>query len=230
MDNKKRFLGDVIVWRVGTLLSCLILALTDVSGATYYTAASGNISGNIWSTSTNGTPGPLPALANGDIINIDDNIVITTNFQAWENFLLTINLYSTIDITGQWSLSLNTIVDFKSSSAKVISSGGGNSDKIKFGGNNTWSGNDGDLTGPGTLDKNYDPDTSPLPITLIFFKVQEQHDFVRLTWATGSELNFDKFFIERSLDGKDFSEIDSLKGSGMSVTRRDYSFDDKSPI
>ena len=69
-----------------------------------------------------------------------------------------------------------------------------------------------------------------LPITLIFFKVQEQTDFVRLTWATASELNFDKFFIERSLDGKDFSEIGSMKGAGTTVSRRDYFFDDKSPI
>lgn len=72
--------------------------------------------------------------------------------------------------------------------------------------------------------------TEVLPITLIFFTVQEQTNFVRLTWATGSELNFDKFIIERSLEGKEFSEIGSIKGSGTSVTRKDYFFDDKSPI
>jgi len=72
--------------------------------------------------------------------------------------------------------------------------------------------------------------TIVLPITLISFNVQEQTDFVRLAWATASELNFDKFFIERSLDGKEFSEIGSLKGAGTSVSRKDYSFDDKAPI
>ena len=61
MDNKKRFLGAVTELRVlVVLLGFLTMALIDVHGATYYTAASGNISGSIWSTSTNGTPGPLP--------------------------------------------------------------------------------------------------------------------------------------------------------------------------
>ncbi|HEX6226336.1 MAG TPA: hypothetical protein VFZ52_18080, partial [Chryseolinea sp.] len=152
-------------------LGLVTMVLTEVRGATYYTAASGDISGNIWSTSTNGTPGPLPTLVAGDVINIDDNITITTNFKAWQNVNLTINLTSTINISGEWWLTTNSVVNFITSSAKVIALGGGNSDKIKFGNSNTWSGNDGNLTGPGTLDKNFDPDTSPLPITLISFDV-----------------------------------------------------------
>ena len=231
MDNKKRFLGAVTELRVlVVLLGFLTMALIDVRGATYYTAATGDIAGSIWSTSTNGTPGSLPTLVDGDIIIIDDNITITTNFKAWQNVLLSIDLNSTINISGEWWLSTNSVVNFLSSSAKVIVSGGGNSDKIKIGNSNTWSGNDGNLTGPGTLDKNFDPDTSPLPITLIFFKVAEQQEDVRLTWATASELNFDKFFVERSLEGNEFSEIGSMKGAGTSASRRDYAFNDKSPI
>ena len=72
--------------------------------------------------------------------------------------------------------------------------------------------------------------TVVLPITLLFFDVEEHPDFVRLTWATVSELNFDKFMIERTLDGKEFFEIGNVKGSGTSTTRIDYGFDDKSPI
>lgn len=212
------------------LLGFLTMALAEVRGATYYTAASGNISGNIWSTTTNGTPGALPGLANGDIIYIDDNILITTNFQAWQNINLTIYLNSTIDITGQWSLSTNTQVIFQTSSAKVISSGGGNSDKIKFGNDNTWSGNDGDLTGPGTLDKNYDPATSPLPIQLLFFKVNMIGKSLILEWATASELNFDYFSVERSTNGKDFTEISQIKGHGMTNERNDYKLEDNHPL
>ncbi|HEX6224490.1 MAG TPA: T9SS type A sorting domain-containing protein, partial [Chryseolinea sp.] len=58
----------------------------------------------------------------------------------------------------------------------------------------------------------------------------EETDFVRLSWATASELNFDKFLIERSLDGKVFSEIGTQKGAGTSVSKRDYYFEDRSPI
>ena len=68
------------------LLGCLLFVLVEANCATYYTAASGEISGNIWSTTTNGTPGALPALVNGDIIYIDDNISITAgNFTEWQN-------------------------------------------------------------------------------------------------------------------------------------------------
>jgi hypothetical protein len=121
------------------LFGCLLFVLVDASCATYYTAASGEISGNIWSTTTNGTPGALPALANGDIIYIDDNVSITTgNFTAWQNVNLTIYLNATLSIQDQLALSQTTSIIFQTSSAKVIGIGPGNSEKIKFG-----NGNDG---------------------------------------------------------------------------------------
>jgi hypothetical protein len=203
---------------------------SSAGAATYYTAASGNISGDIWSTSTNGTPGALPALANGDIIYIDDNIDITTNFQAWQNVLLTIYLNSTVTISGQWALSTNSQVIFQSSSGKVIAAGPGNSEKIKFGNSNTWSGNDGDLTGPGTLDKNYDPDTSPLPIQLLFCKVNNAGTSLILEWATASELNFDYFSVERSSNGTNFTEISRINGHGTTTERNDYKLLDNQPL
>jgi hypothetical protein len=72
--------------------------------------------------------------------------------------------------------------------------------------------------------------TVVLPITLLFFDVEEKSDLVSLKWATASELNFDKFIIERTLNGKEFFEIGTLAGSGTSSTRINYSFEDKSPI
>jgi hypothetical protein len=231
MDNKKRFLGAVTKLRVlVVLLGFLTMTQIDVRCATYYTAATGDISGDIWSTSTNGTPGPLPTLVNGDIIIIDDNITITTNFKDWQNVLLTINLNSTINISGEWWLATNTVVNFLSSSAKVIPLGGGNSDKIKFGNSNTWSGNDGDLTGPGTLDKNFDPKTSPLPIQLLFFSVNRVEKRLVLEWTTASELNFDYFSVERSSNGKDFTEISQVKGHGTTNERNHYKLQDNQPL
>ena len=213
-----------------TLICFASTAFIEVTGATYYTVASGAINGDIWSSTINGTPGPLPNLANGDIIYIDDNISITTNFQAWQNINLTIYLNSAITISGQWWLQQNTQIMFQSSSAKVIAAGGGNSDKIKFGNSNTWSGNDGDLTGPGTLDKNYNPATSPLPIKLIFCKVNRIGTSLVLQWATATELNFDHFSVERSADGKTFSEISRIKGHGTTNTRNDYELYDTQPL
>jgi len=230
MNNTKRFSGAVTKLRVLVIfLVFLTMAVTDVCGTDYYTAASGNITGDIWSTSTNGTPGPLPTLVLGDRIFIDDNIVINSNVD-WRNPVLTIYLNSTIDITGQWWLATTSQVSFQSSSAKVISSGGGNSDKIKFGNDNTWSGNDGDLTGPGTLDQNFDPDTSPLPIQLLFFSVKRVEKSLVLEWTTASELNFDYFSVERSSDGNDFKEIFQIKGHGTTNERHNYRLQDNQPL
>jgi hypothetical protein len=231
MDNEKRFLLFVTEMRaLAMLLGFLTMALTDVCGTDYYTAASGNISGNIWSTSTNGTPGALPTLVAGDRIFIDDNISITTNYQVMDDFAHTIYLNATIDITGQWSLHTNSQIIFQSSAAKVISSGGGNSDKIKFGNDNTWSGNDGNLTGPGTLDQNFDPDTSPLPIQLLFFSVNRVEKSLVLEWTTASELNFDYFSVERSSNGTDFIEIFQIKGHGTTKERHNYKLQDNQPL
>ena len=108
--------------------------------------------------------------------------------------------------------------------------GGGNSDKIKFGNSNTWSGNDGNLTGPGTLDKNFDPDTSPLPIQLLFFSVNRVEKSLVLEWTTASELNFDYFSVERSSNGTDFIEIFQIKGHGTTNERHNYKLQDNQPL
>lgn len=215
------------------LLSVIsLIAVSQAVCATYYTAASGEISANIWATTTNGTPGALPALANGDIIYIDDNITITTgNFTTWSNRNIIVYLNATVTIEDQWELSASSSIVFQTSAAKVIGIGPGNSEKIKFGnGNNGWSGNDGNLTGPGTLDASFNPNNSPLPIELLFFTGKQTNDGHLLEWATASELNFSHFSVERSVDGINFRELEQVKGYGNSKERKDYSFVDRSVI
>jgi hypothetical protein len=215
------------------LLGCLLFVLVEANGATYYTAATGEIRDPIWSTTTNGIPGALPVLASGDIIYIDDDITITAgNFTDWQNLDLTIYLNATISIEDQLALSQTTSIIFETSSARVIGIGPGNSEKIKFGNgaDSGWSGNDGNLTGPGTLDQNYDPGTSPLPIQLLFFKVKQTNGGHLLEWATVSEINFSFFSVERSADGINFRELEQVKGHGNTNERKDYSFENRNPL
>ncbi|MGC3944791.1 MAG: T9SS type A sorting domain-containing protein [Chryseolinea sp.] len=211
----------------------LIVTSLAIAGNTYatvyYTRAAGNITGNIWGTSTSGTGTALPTLVNGDILVIDDNVTITSNV-SW-SATITINLYATMAFTtGKLDLADNSIIDFKNSSAKVTSSGGGSSDKIRFGnGQAQWDGSDGTVTGPGVMDKNY-VGGGPLPIELIFFKARQTGSTHLLEWATASELNFDFFSIERSIDGINFKEIEQVKGNGTTTERKDYAFEYKNPI
>jgi hypothetical protein len=69
-----------------------------------------------------------------------------------------------------------------------------------------------------------------LPVKLLFFTNETSNSTVLLKWATATEQNFDRFIIERSINGIDFSEIGSLKGAGNSIERNDYTFEDRSPV
>ena len=61
------------------------------------------------------------------------------------------------------------------------------------------------------------------PVDLLFFNVTQQGNTVLLEWETNSEVNNDLFTIERSLDGLTFNEIDTVSGSGTTVTSMSYS-------
>jgi endoglucanase len=70
---------------------------------------------------------------------------------------------------------------------------------------------------------------APLPVTLLSFTAQVQHaTTVRLVWATASELNSDRFEVERSLNGVAFTRIGQLPAAGTSSTTHQYQLLDSS--
>ena len=68
---------------------------------------------------------------------------------------------------------------------------------------------------------------NPLPITLIDFtaKKDDEEQTSLLYWNVANEVNFDKYNVERSTDGKTFSEIGSVKAMEESK----YNFTDYHP-
>ncbi len=68
-----------------------------------------------------------------------------------------------------------------------------------------------------------------LPVTLKEFKAYEKQDHVILLWSTLSEVNNQKFVIEKSFNGISWTDIGSIKGNGSSNSRIDYSFIDEDP-
>lgn len=69
-----------------------------------------------------------------------------------------------------------------------------------------------------------------LPVVWLNFTGKKILTTAQLNWATSSEQNNDRFEIERSIDGKVFSKIGSVKGAGNSTNEKSYVFLDKSPI
>ncbi len=68
-----------------------------------------------------------------------------------------------------------------------------------------------------------------LPVTLTKFTAKAETKTTSLYWETASELNNDKFEIERSTNGKDFLKIGEVKGNGTSQKINTYSFRDFMP-
>ena len=86
---------------------------------------------------------------------------------------------------------------------------------------------DGD--GDGEYDFRDTDDEISLPIELISFEARKFGAEVILTWKTAVEINNDYFIVDRSINGSDFKQILTVKGSGNSSTERIYSITDKEP-
>jgi len=71
---------------------------------------------------------------------------------------------------------------------------------------------------------------SSLPVELTSFEAKAEGSSVQLDWATASEINNDRFEIERSDDGSSFSMIGTVKGNGTTMSKQTYSFSDVHPL
>ncbi|SEI52343.1 Por secretion system C-terminal sorting domain-containing protein [Dyadobacter sp. SG02] len=69
----------------------------------------------------------------------------------------------------------------------------------------------------------------PLPVTLVSFTATARENTAELNWATSEETNSDRFEIQRSIDGKAWKEVGSVKAEGESKVRKTYSFVDRQP-
>ena len=69
-----------------------------------------------------------------------------------------------------------------------------------------------------------------LPVELISFKGKPVDGAVHLNWLTASEINNEKFLVERSRDGKQFRQIGKIAGSGTSYQQNNYRFIDDQPL
>ncbi len=71
--------------------------------------------------------------------------------------------------------------------------------------------------------------SNPLPVELILFDAVCDNNKVVLKWKTASELNNDKFLVERSNEAEEWSTIANIKGAGNSNTIKSYEFTDFEP-
>jgi hypothetical protein len=66
----------------------------------------------------------------------------------------------------------------------------------------------------------------PLPIELLTFEGNKKENYNELRWVTATEINNEKFEIERSENAKDFYKIDEMVGAGNSSFELNYRYND----
>lgn len=71
---------------------------------------------------------------------------------------------------------------------------------------------------------------NPLPVTLVSFDVKEVNGAAKITWATASESNSAYFMVQRSSNGKDFTNLTKVTAAGNSNVMKQYSTTDANPL
>ncbi len=69
-----------------------------------------------------------------------------------------------------------------------------------------------------------------LPVELTSFTSKLAGNAVSLNWQTATELNNEKFVIERSADRRNYQSIGEVLGNGTTNVQQDYHFMDKYPV
>ena len=71
---------------------------------------------------------------------------------------------------------------------------------------------------------------NPLPIVLGRFVASKENNNAALFWTTASEINSDRFEIERSVNGRNFTTVGRVTASGNSQALKSYRFMDVDPL
>lgn len=69
-----------------------------------------------------------------------------------------------------------------------------------------------------------------LPVEFLYFKAQPDSKFIKLEWATASEINNAFFSVEYSRNGIGYKEIGRTAGNGNSVETIEYEFMHDAPL
>lgn len=75
----------------------------------------------------------------------------------------------------------------------------------------------------------YYTDPSLLPVSLVNFSAEKNNSSINITWTTDDESGMSKYEVQRSADGRNFSNIQSVQ-SRNSVSRTSYTAADNKPL
>jgi hypothetical protein len=91
-----------------------------------------------------------------------------------------------------------------------------------------WTGHSNASCG-GTTCAGFSMGFSPLPVELVSFESRKIEEGISLKWQTASELNNDRFVIERSSEGREYFPIGEVMGKGTTNEAQNYAYIEKYP-
>jgi hypothetical protein len=162
-----------------------------------------------WESNAAWTKGIEPTTEDTLIIKLGDTLDITSNYTYPVDVVIIVR--GAIRFSGKLNLTADSELYTDGGTGTLITTGGGNSDKLKIGGVGYWDGNEGNLT----VDTGF-PLGPPLPVSWLTFEGTAVLNRVGIRWSTASEINNDGFEIQVSSSLHNWTTIDFVFGNGNS--------------
>jgi hypothetical protein len=165
--------------------------------------------------------------------SIDNSLTKVSQVEYWDLHRASGN--GSVKVTLYWNNASRSGISSNTSDLKVAHFNS-TTNKWESIGNTavTSANNAGTVTS--ALNSNFSPFTfgsngiSALPVTLTSFNVKASGSSVEANWTTSSEINNDYFTLERSTNGRDFTEAGKIDGHGTTQVEQSYSYEDKEPL
>lgn len=208
------------------LLSFLFFANTS-NAATCVALVTGN-----WETPATWSCGRTPTCGDSVVIPALRVVTITTQLDYTGcGAPMAINVFGELhfDTGKKLELACGSVVYVQTGGSVTGGGGGGSSNLIEICNTVAWTAGSGNVGGPATITSG---GVTPVPVELLFFKGSlTPNSNIELKWATATETNNSHFVVERSRDGKNFSEVVKVNpnGTGFSLITQNYITWDYSP-
>ena len=201
------------------------------SAVTSFNNATATKTLNISTTPTVPAFGTLTVSTAGNTVNYNGSGAQTVKPVTYDNLIFSGSgaktIGSAISIGGDLSISGGASANFTGSSTNTLSLGGTGTVSGTWGGTGSGAAHINATFFSGGSIITVTNSSGPLPVKLISFTVSPISDGNLLNWVTSTEINNEKFEIERSVNGIDFIKVGQVDGSGNSNQIIKYSFIDR---
>ena len=214
---------------------CALVFINKMFSTTITAKASGGwgVTATTWSPAIVPTCGDTVVIPAGFTVTVDGNYDLASGACSAKP--------TCIIVSGTLYFSNNNDLALAANSAIYIENGGtvssqnhGNNTYITVAGVTEWTGNNqGSTSGVSGTVSISSGGVIVTPIELLTFTAAPNGNKVAINWQTVTETNNQYFTIERSADGKNFSELtrlNSVAPNGNSTSLLSYQFFDESPF